>query len=246
MENATYIALSRLDTEQRAMSVVADNIANASTTGFKSQHVLFSDYLSPQDGSDLPKGAENEAYTQDLATWRDLSQGQLQQTGNPLDIAIGGEGYFTLRTATGIRLSRSGRFQQRSDGMIADDAGNPLLDRAGQPIRVPAVDHTLTIASDGTISGANGVIARIGVVIPQDQHKLLPEGGKFLRADTPTTQAPAPKLVQGMIESSNVQLMPEMTHMLQIQRDFQFVAQFVESEATRQQDAISKILQVNV
>lgn len=244
MENATYIALSRLDAQQRAMSVVANNIANASTAGYKGQHVLFSDYLSRQDGDNVTTGGETQAYTQDLATFRDLAQGQLQQTGNPLDLAIGGEGYFTVQTPNGTRLTRSGRFERLTDGTVTDEAANPLLDRDGQPIRLPAADHDVTVSADGTITTESGTAGQIGIVMPQDSNRMTSEGGKLLLAEGPTRPADNPKLMQGMIEGSNVQIMSEMTHMMQIQRDFQFVSQFVSSEATRQQDAIAKIVQV--
>ncbi|CAI9119497.1 flagellar basal-body rod protein FlgF [Brytella acorum] len=245
MENATYIALSRLDTEQRAMSIVANNIANASTNGFKAQHILFSDYLSRQNGAQAPDGETNLQYNQDLATFRDIGQGQFEQTGNPLDIAIGGDGYFTVKTANGNRLTRSGRFVRAMDGSVTDEASNPLLDRNGQPIRIPRQDQTVTIASDGTISTENGVIGQIGIVVPQDNNKLQVEGGKLLVANTQTRQDPQPKLVQGMVESSNVQLMSEVTQMMQIQRNFEFMSEFVQNEATRQQNAISRIVQAS-
>ncbi|AOX20704.1 flagellar basal-body rod protein FlgF [Kozakia baliensis] len=245
MENATYIALSRLDTEQRAMSVVANNIANVSTSGFKAQHTLFSDYLAHQSGENLPRGGETEFYTQDRATFRDLSQGPMQQTGNSLDLAIGGDGYFTIKTQNGVRLTRAGRFERQTDGTITDETGNPLLGRDSQPIRLPIQDHDVTISADGTITTATGPQGQIAVVMPEDSNKMQAEGAKLLRADGTPHQIENPQIMQGMVESSNVQVMSEMTHMIQIQLDFQNMAQFVESEASRQQDAVSKILQIS-
>ncbi|AOX17822.1 flagellar basal-body rod protein FlgF [Kozakia baliensis] len=245
MENATYIALSRLDTEQRAMSVVANNIANVSTSGFKAQHTLFSDYLSRQSGENLPRGGETELYTQDRATFRDLSQGPMQQTGNSLDLAIGGDAYFTIKTQNGVRLTRAGRFERQTDGTMTDETGNPLLGRDSQPIRLPIQDHSVTISADGTITTETGQQGQIAIVMPADSNKMQAEGAKLLRADGTPHQIENPQIMQGMVESSNVQVMSEMTHMIQIQRDFQNMAQFVESEASRQQDAVSKILQIS-
>jgi len=243
MENATYIALSRLDTQDRAMSVVANNIANGSTAGFKAEHTLFSDYLVHQTGNNTAPGGEIEAYTQDRATYQNHAQGEFQQTGNPLDIAIGGDGFFQIKTSEGTRLSRSGRFERMSDGTITDESANPLLGQDNQPIRIDPADKTITIASDGTISTESGIAGKIGIVTPQDANQLHAEGSKLFRADTKTTPLETPHLMQGAIESSNVQMMTEMTHMLDIQRNFQFLSQFVDSESTRQQDAISKIVQ---
>jgi len=245
MKNATYIALSRLDAQQRAMSVVANNIANASTSGFKAQHVLFGDYISQQDGEAVGPGGETQAYTQDLATFRDLAQGQFQSTGNPLDLALGGEGYFTVAAAGGTRLTRSGRFERLTDGTVTDEVGNALLDDSGRPLRLPVQDHDVTISSDGTVTTESGVAGKIGIVLPDSPNAMQSEGSKLLRSDGKTTPVTEPKLVQGMLEGSNVQIMSEMTRMMDVQRTFQFMAQFVESEATRQQDAISKIVQIS-
>jgi len=245
MENSTYIALSRMDAQQRAMSVVADNMSNASTVGYKRENVLFSDFLSHQHGSKQAEGADTESYTQDRATYRDFQQGDMQSTGNPLDLALGGEGYFQVRTANGVRLTRAGRFEEQQDGAVVDESGNALLDRDGQPIVIPQTDHRITISADGVISTETGEQGQIGIVTTQDDNKLQAEGSRLLRTDQPTTAVERPNIVQGMVEGSNVQMMTEVTKMMEIQRNFQFMAQFVDAEATRQKNAIDKIVQVS-
>ena len=245
MENSTYIALSRMDAQQRAMSVVADNMSNASTVGYKRENVLFSDFLSHQHGSKQAEGADTESYTQDRATYRDFQQGDMQSTGNPLDLALGGEGYFQVRTANGVRLTRAGRFEEQQDGAVVDESRNALLDRDGQPIVIPQTDHRITISADGVISTETGEQGQIGIVTAQDDNKLQAEGSRLLRTDQPTTAVERPNIVQGMVESSNVQMMTEVTKMMEIQRNFQFMAQFVDAEATRQKNAIDKIVQVS-
>ncbi|MBF0877138.1 flagellar basal-body rod protein FlgF [Gluconobacter cerevisiae] len=245
MENSTYIALSRMDAQQRAMSVVADNMSNASTVGYKRENVLFSDFLSHQHGSKQAEGADTESYTQDRATYRDFQQGDMQSTGNPLDLALGGEGYFQVRTANGVRLTRAGRFEEQQDGAVVDASGNALLDRDGQPIVLPQTDHRITISADGVISTETGEQGQIGIVTAQDDNKLQAEGSRLLRTDQPTTAVERPNIVQGMVEGSNVQMMTEVTKMMEIQRNFQFMAQFVDAEATRQKNAIDKIVQVS-
>ncbi|MFT8327237.1 flagellar basal-body rod protein FlgF [Gluconobacter oxydans] len=245
MENSTYIALSRMDAQQRAMSVVAANMSNASTVGYKRENVLFSDFLSHQHGSKQPEGADTESYTQDRATYRDFQQGDMQSTGNPLDLALGGEGYFQVRTANGVRLTRAGRFEEQQDGAIVDENGNVLLDRDGQPIELPQTDHRITISADGVISTETGEQGQIGIVTAQDNNRLQAEGSRLLRSDQPTTAVERPNIVQGMVEGSNVQMMTEVTQMMEIQRNFDFMAQFVDAEATRQKNAIDKIVQVS-
>ncbi len=244
MENPTYIALSKLDAQQRTMDVIAGNIANANTVGYKAERVLFSDFLVKQKDTRTAPGGEVLSFTQDRATYRDHSAGSLTQTGNPLDIALGSSGYFSVQTVNGTRLTRSGRFGLLADGTIADASGNALLDTGGGRIQLPAGDSRIQIAADGTISGEAGRIAQVGVVDVSDVNQLVPEGGKLFRADIPPQPAIQPKIVQGAVEESNVQPITELTHMMQTERDFQFVTQFVQSEAERQQNAIDKITQL--
>lgn len=244
MDNTTYIALSRMDTQMRAMTVLGNNLSNASTPGFKADHVLFSDYLVKMKGGYSTPGSATEAYTQDRSTYRDFTQGTLQHTGNPLDIAITGDGFFSVMTSAGVRLTRNGRFQRLSDGTVTDGAGNALLDRTGQPVTLRPEDRTISLAADGTLSTENGVAAELGLVRVENNYTLVGEGNQLFRATTPTTQLENKELRQGMIEGSNVDSMTEMTHLVQLQRDFEITANLVESEATRRQNAIDKITQI--
>ena len=243
MENSTYIALSRLDAQQRTMDVIAGNMANANTAGYKAEHVLFSDFIVRQRGARPVSGEEALSFTQDRATYRDHSAGTLTQTGNPLDLALGGSGFFSVQTPNGVRLTRSGRFGLLTDGTVADAAGHPLLDTGGSPIQLAAGESRIHIASDGTISGEAGRIAQIGVSDVADVNQLIPEGGKLFRPSATPQVAARPQIIQGSVEESNVQPITELTQMMQTEREFQFVSQFVQSEADRQQSAIDKIVQ---
>ena len=245
MELPTYVALSRLSAQQRAMDVTAVNLANAGTPGFKAERMLFSDWLSRQAGADSPRGGGTVAFTQDRATYRDRTAGTLQQTGNPLDLAISGDGFFTVDTPRGPRLTRAGRFSPMADGRLGDAEGNALLDGAGPPIRLAATDIRIAVTADGTISGDGGRIGRIGVVQPADPNRMTAEGASTLRADSGTAPVAAPHLVQGSVEDSNVQPMQEMVRMMNDLREFQFVTQMVEAEDDRIQSTIDKTLARN-
>jgi flagellar basal-body rod protein FlgF len=242
MDLASNVALSRMDADLRAMDVTADNVANAATPGYKAQNVLFTEWLSRQAGVEAPRGGGTLAYAQDRATWRDTAPGVLRHTANPLDLGLSGDGYFTVNTPRGPRLTRDGRFGLLPNGTIADAAGDPLLDVGGQPIRLSPADTTITVAGDGTISSENGRLGRIGVVRPADPRKLTAEGGTMLRADTPTAQADQPRLVQGAMEDSNVQPVTQITRMLDEYRRFQYLGEFLQAEADRQRTAIDKLL----
>ncbi len=243
MEVPSYIALSRLVAQSRALEVTATNMANANTPGFKAERVLFSDWLSKQDGADAPRGGRVVSYVQDRATYRDQGAGSVQHTGNPFDLALGGDGYFSVDTERGPRLTRAGRFAPMADGRLGDAEGNALLDTAGQPIRIGAADGRVTITADGTVSSENGRIGKVGVVRPSDPMRMKAEGGRTYRADTDTVPVAQPQVIQGAVEDSNVQPVLEMTRMMADLREFQFTTQFVQSEADRQQAAIDKLTQ---
>ena len=241
MDNATTIALSRLSAQSRAMDMIAGNLANMSTPGFRAERMVFSDWLSAQSNTTMPRGDRQLAYTQDRATYRDQAEGTLTQTGNPLDLALSGDGFFTVRTAAGTRLTRAGRFTLQATGTITDEAGNALLDTNNQPMTVSAADTKLTVTADGAISSQNGPIGKIAIVKPNDLNRMTAEGGRLFRADVPTTPVGAPRIVQGAVEDSNVQPVAELVRMMSTERDFQFVTQFVEAEGQRHQSAIDKI-----
>lgn len=241
MDIASSVAASRLTAAQRALEVTADNIANADTPGYRTERVLFTDWLDRQRGTTTPGGAMI-AYVQDRATWREQSQGAISRTGNPFDLALAGDGYFTVNTPAGPRLTRNGRFGLQPDGTLADMSGNAVLDTTGQPIQLSPTDTTVAIAGDGSVSSQNGQLGKIGVVQPTDPSRLTAEGGTLLRADTPTTAVATPGIVQGAVEGSNVQPVLELTRMMDGLRQFQFVSELVQAEGDRQQSAIDKLL----
>ena len=242
MDNASTVAASRLVAQQRTMDVLAGNIANSNTPGFKAERVQFSDWLSPQHAADAPRGDRSVAYTQDRATWREQRAGTLMHTANPFDLAITSDGFFTVSTPNGPRLTRDGRFGMLPSGTLADDAGNAVLDTNGRPIVLATTDTWIAVAGDGTLSNENGQLAKIGVVRPTDPMQLTAEGNTLFRSGSPTAPVTAPAMVQGAIEDANVQPVLEMTRMMDGLRQFQFVSQFIQAENDRQQSAIDKLL----
>ncbi|MEJ0016570.1 MAG: flagellar hook-basal body complex protein [Acetobacteraceae bacterium] len=242
MDLISNVAVSRLVAQQRVMEVAADNIANANTPGFKLQRVQFSDWLTRQHGPDAPRGDKTIAYTQDRATWRDNRAGTLTHTANPFDLGITSDGFFTVNTPNGPRLTRDGRFGLMPNGTLADGAGHALLNNNGQPVVLGPTDTQVTVAGDGTLSSENGQLGKIGIVRPADPMRLAAEGNTLFRADTPTAQVAAPGIVQGSMEDANVQPVVEMTRMLDGLRQFQFVSQFIQAEADRHKSLIDKLL----
>jgi len=241
MDITTALAVSRLVGQQRAMDITANNIANANTPGYRTERVQFADYIDNQTGAASPPGVKSISYTQDRATYRETQPGSLTHTGNPFDVALTGDGYFTVNTKNGPRLTRDGRFGPMPDGTLADSSGNAVLDTSGKPIQVPPTDTQVTIASDGSVNTESGPVGKIGIV-QADPMKLRAEGATNFVSDAPTAAVAAPGIVQGAMEASNVQPVLEVTRMMDNERQFQFVTQFVQAEGDRQQNSIDKIL----
>ncbi|MCC6718593.1 MAG: flagellar hook-basal body complex protein [Acetobacteraceae bacterium] len=246
MQNITSIALSRLTAQQRALDVTAGNIANANTPGYRAERLVFSDFLMRARGPDVPRGAEILTFTQDRASYRDQTPGPVTNTANPLDLALAGDGFFMVQTPTGPRLTRAGHFELNATGNVVNSDGHALLDTAGRPIRLAAADTQITITADGTISTENGRVARIAVVRPADPLRMKPEGGqRFLAEGTPLPVA-EPRMIQGAIEQSNVAPVLELTRMMRELREFEFTSKMVQTDATRQQNAIDKLTQKRI
>ncbi|HVY17756.1 MAG TPA: flagellar hook-basal body complex protein [Rhodopila sp.] len=245
MDITTSLATARLLGQQRMMEVTANNIANANTPGYRTTRVQFSDWIDPGLGVDGPQGSKPTIYPQDRATWRETQPGTVTHTGNPYDLAITGDGYFSISTPNGVRLTRDGRFGLMPDGTIADSAGNALLGTDGRPIQLSPSDTQVHIAGDGTISTENGQVGKVGVVVPKVPAKMQAEGSANFRVDDGTTPVTTPSIVQGAMEDSNVQPVLELTRMMDNERQFQMLTQLVQAEGDRQQNAIEKLLPQN-
>jgi flagellar basal-body rod protein FlgF len=246
MQIASLIATSSLIAEQDDMAMIADNIANASTPAYQAERMQFTDWLAPSPhatpGSDVALGA-NVAFVVDRGTWRERTSGAFRKTGNPFDIAIGNpDAWFRVQTPSGVRLTRAGAFTLSANRTIVDQDGDPLLDRAGRPITLGMADTGISIAADGTLSSReNGIIAEIGLVRPADPVAMAPEGGRLFNANGPTVPVAAPALMQRMLEDSNVAPILEITRMIDTERRFAFLAQFLQEESDRRQNAMTKI-----
>lgn len=241
MSNPGYIALSRMLVEQRALDIRANNIANAGTPGFKGESVLFSDYLQQQKGVTSPPGGKTVQMVQDRATLRDFSQGPMSKTGNPLDLALQGEGFFAVDTPHGERYTRAGRFSLSTGGDIVDIGGNPVLGIDSRPISVPPNTGSITIAADGTISSEAGQIGKFRVVQFDDQQAMQAEGNSLFATTQPSREAASPAMLQGMVEGANIQAITQMTSMMAAIGSYKSVSEFVDSEAQREQSAIDRI-----
>jgi flagellar basal-body rod protein FlgF len=210
MDTTSYIALSRQVALQRHMATIANNIANAATTGYRAERTLFEPVLEP---AGEPRRL---AFVQDVGLYRDLSPGPITQTGNRLDLAIDGEGYFAFRTGAGVRYGRAGHLELDAEGRLVDARGNPILDDGGAPVTVPQADRDLTIGADGTVANRAGPIARLQPVTFANEQALRREGDGLYRAAADQQPRPAAgRVAQGALEQANVSPVQEMTTMVE-------------------------------
>ena len=243
MESSLYVALSSQNALRRQMDVVANNIANMNTTAFKGENMMFVDHLVRSRGGERALGG-TVSYVRDLASFRDASEGHEEPTGNPLDLAISGDGYFVVQTPGGDRYTRNGRFQRDSTGQIVTQEGYPVLSDGGQPITVSSTDTKIDIARDGTVVTETAQLGRLRVVRFQNDQQMQQLGGSLYA----TTQTPEDvqnrRVVQGMLESSNVHPIVELTRMIELQRTYEGVKNFIEKEDERIKNVIRELVRV--
>ncbi|MCH5375501.1 MAG: flagellar hook-basal body complex protein [Planctomycetes bacterium] len=231
-----YITLSRQSGLMSEMRVVANNIANAATTGYRQEGVVFSEFVQATEGQASLSMARAQAHNTSLA------QGTLTQTNGPFDLAIEGDGFFMVETPNGDRLTRAGNFAPNANGDLVNMNGYRVLDAGGSPVFVPGGTSDITIASDGTISTRDGVVGQIGLYDPNNRAALVREDGVLFRADDGVKPSEAPRVLQGFLEGSNVNPILQVARMVDIQRGYELGQSFLDSEDQRIRDAVKTLI----
>jgi flagellar basal-body rod protein FlgF len=240
MENSLLVSLSQQLAAYRSMDVIANNIANVSTPGFRREEQTFQEYvahLAPPEGQ---AGIQDVSFVQEGGIVRDMSQGPRQATGAPLDLAIEGDGYFVVKTPAGDRYTRNGHFTLDADGQIVDDAGDAVQGDGGT-ISISTDDGDIHFGPDGTISGKNGQIGKIRIVTFAHETALAKQGANLYAAAEQPTAAAGFTLTQGMLEASNVQPVVEISRMIDVMRAYQATATLTESQENLLRQAIDKL-----
>src|SRR5450755_834679 len=213
MENSLLIGLSRQTVLERQINVIANNIANVNSAGYKADQPLFEEYLNSGAHEDNFTGGDRRvSYVQDRGTYRDLSQGPVTQTGNPLDVAISGQAFLAVQAQGGERYTRDGNLQINAQGQLVTAAGNAVLGTGG-PIVFQPTDHDINISPDGTVTVLEGtnrtdsIRGKLRLASFADAQTLLKQGSNLYSAGEGGAQPQADlksTLRQGYIEKSNV------------------------------------------
>jgi flagellar basal-body rod protein FlgF len=254
MENTLLVGLSRQVALARELDVVANNLANMNTTGFKADAAVFEEYLMPVAREDnFPGAAKQLSFVQDRATWHDLSQGAVQATGNPLDVAIDGNGFLAVQTPRGERYTRNGALQVNAQGELVTSEGFQVMGDNG-PIVFQPLDRNIAISPDGRISVLEGPGAktdsprgRLRLVSFAQPQRLEKDGSTTFAAPAGGAAQAAPanvKVTQGAIEKSNVRSVVEMTRMIELTRTYTQVAAILQQHSDLRRTAIEKLAEV--
>ena len=235
MENGSYITLTRQSGLMREMQVVANNIANSNTTGYRQEGVIFSEYVQNIDGdASLSMGNGNVRQTS-------FNQGAVAETNGTFDFAIEGDGFFLIETPNGERLTRAGAFTPNGEGDLVTMDGYRVLDQGGAPVFVPPGVKSITVAADGTLSADGTLLGQIGLVVPTDPQSMQRETGVMFRADEGYEPSENGRILQGFVERSNVEAITQLSRMIEIQRAYELGQSFLDAEDERLRNALQSL-----
>jgi len=241
MDTLLPVGLSHQSAMLRRMDVIANNIANASTTGFKSERVTFEDHLLTMEGN-APKELRDLHMVQDFGTRPILKEGAIETTDNPLDVALDGEGFLAVQGDNGERLfTRNGALQINAEGELAVASGEPVLGDNDQPIRIEQEDVDIQITEDGAISSRAGVIGELQLVRFDNSQALQRQGESLFATDQPAQPAEELRVVQGALEGSNVNSIKQVTDMINVMRSYQSMQRTLQDYGEMRDEAIERL-----
>jgi flagellar basal-body rod protein FlgF len=216
VDSGAYAAYAGLLARAEALDSAASNLSNSSTTGFRAEREYFKAIVMGEESPDSQLGTGLNSFGVLGGNQVDLGQGELTSTGNALDVAIQGSGFFAVQTPQGIRYTRDGSFQRASDGSLQTSAGEPVLNGLNKPISIPPGE--ISIGSDGAVSVDGAVSGQIGV-FNLDRQQLAPEGkNKYRNAGKAAVPVVGATLRQHYLEASNQSVIQGSMQLLLVQR----------------------------
>ncbi|MBE1296694.1 MAG: flagellar hook-basal body complex protein [Rhodobacteraceae bacterium] len=236
METAGYATLSRQSGLLREMRVVANNIANAATTGYRSEGLIFSEYVKSAPGQESLSMARANIHN------TSLEQGQLTKTNGTFDFAIEGDAFFMVETPQGERLTRAGAFSSNAAGDLVTMDGYRVLDAGRAPVFVPTDAESVQVGADGTISADGQPLGQIGLFKPLEKHTMYREDGVMFRVDGDIEEALDGRVLQGFLEGSNVNAIHQLSRLVEIQRAYEMGQSFLTTEDERIRTAIKNLI----
>ncbi len=228
MENAGYTTLTRQSGLLREMQLIANNIANVSTTGFRKEGLIFAEHVQAMNNGDpsLSMATANVRLTHQI-------QGSLTQTNGTFDFAIEGNGFFLIETPQGNQLTRAGSFTTNAEGELTTHTGMRLLDNGGAPIFIPPGAGDISVSVDGTLSVDGQPISKIGIYEPIIGTGLSRNDGVSFLAEGGVQPIEDSVILQGFLEDSNVNAVSEIARMIEVQRAYELGQKLLDNEDER-------------
>lgn len=246
MDALTLAAAGGLRSRMESLDMLANNLANAGTSGFKTDREFYSLYTgTPADA--LAPGQSATTLPVIERPWTDFSQGTLAPTGNPLDLALSGKGFFVVQGPSGPLYTRSGSFQVGSDGAVKTQDGYPVLLQSGDKINLQP-NAPVNVATDGTVSQAGKVLGRLQVVEFADTAALTKAGNSYFHTANPKVKpnpATGAEVLQGKLESSNVGTAESAVRLVAIMRQFEMLQKAVTLGTEMNSQAIQEVARVS-
>ncbi|MDP6429717.1 MAG: flagellar basal-body rod protein FlgF [Rhodospirillales bacterium] len=241
MTSAVYVSMSKQMVLRKQMEAIAQNLANITTPAFKNERVTFKEHLMPGPDGDMV------SYVAEDKVQRDMTPGSYSNTGNDLDIAISGPGWFVIEADEGEFYTRRGHLRLDEDRTLVASSGEPILSDDDSEITLEEGDGVISISKDGTVSAESGILGRIKVVTFENESILQKAAsGRFTSTEEPTElKAEETRLQQGVLESSNVNPILEMTRMIDVLRSYQSTQKLSKTDHDLQRRALREIAAVN-
>lgn len=249
MQIADVVLLSGESASQKAMDVIANNIANMNTAGFKRQSVSFDAHVSQASGR-----TNGVSFATERGAYRDFSNGPIEKTGNPLDLAIKGDGFFQVQLPDGSTgYTRAGALSLNNNGQIVTMEGNPVLGDGGQALTLPTTVSELNISADGHISAKTDLtskdlsqLGKITLVKFAHPQLLQAQGGNIYTTNETGETVTDSMIVQGAVEHSNVEPIVEMTKMIDVSRTYERTSNLIGDDNTRNSDALDRLSKTTI
>ncbi len=242
MENVLLITASRQVALQREMDVVANNVANAQTNGFKRRMTRLEEFKMPVASEEaFPKGSDRRvSFVLDQGTMLDTSGGMVEPTGNPLDIALSENVYLAVSTPQGERYTRNGALMLNASGTVVTSDGYPVMGGQGS-IQILPHEKDLRVGADGVMISNAGEREKLRLVKFTDDRQLESIGGNLMAAKTLPQVAENARVMSGMLERSNVRPVLEISRMMEITRQYQSIATLMGRHDDSRRSAIQKL-----
>ena len=236
MENTLYIGLSKQVTLRENMDIIAQNVANVNTPGYRAQNMVFAEYIVDQK-----RMKEDIAMVLDYGQYQVTDPGSIKETGNPFDIALVGNGFLGIETAEGTRYTRAGNLILDAEGVLRNQRGMAVASEGGGEIQIPRDAREVTIDRSGNISTENGIVGKLMIVEFEHYQNVNPEGNGLYKAEEAAIPAEDTQVLQGRLEGSNVQAVVEMTRMINVLREYQAVQNMMQSEHERLRSSTQRL-----